>query len=127
VVLMDLQLPRMDGVEATRLIREADPQARVIVLTTYNGDYRAVRALQAGAGGYLLKDMLRRELIDTIRAVHGRRLSIPGIVAEGIAAHVARDDFPGAKPKCCAPPPPACPTGASASACPFPSRPSKRT
>jgi CheY-like chemotaxis protein len=94
VVLMDLQLPRMDGVEATRLIREADPQARVIVLTTYNGDYRAVRALQAGAGGYLLKDMLRRELIDTIRAVHaGRRLSIPGIVAEGIAAHVARDDL----------------------------------
>ncbi|KAG0758101.1 hypothetical protein G6F22_019740 [Rhizopus arrhizus] len=67
VVLMDLQMPRLDGVEAIVRIRALDPRARIIVLTTYRGDVRAVRALQAGASAYLLKDMLRHELVDTIR------------------------------------------------------------
>jgi len=92
VVLMDLQLPRLDGVEAIIRIRELDPRARIIVLTTYRGDVRAVRALQAGASAYLLKDMLRHELIDTIRNVaSGRRASIPAPLAASIAAHVVDD------------------------------------
>ncbi len=77
VVLMDLQMPRLDGVEAIVRIRAMDPRARIIVLTTYRGDVRAVRALQAGASAYLLKDMLRHELVDTIRMV-ARKLLLDG-------------------------------------------------
>ncbi len=92
VVLMDLQLPRVDGVEATARIRALDPRARVIILTTYSGDVRAVRALQAGASAYLLKDALRRELVDTLREVHqGRRHQMAPTIAGSIAAHVAED------------------------------------
>lgn len=92
VVLMDLQMPRLDGVEAIVRIRAMDPRARIIVLTTYRGDVRAVRALQARASAYLLKDMLRHELIDTIRIVAGgRRAPIPPAVAASIAAHVVED------------------------------------
>lgn len=94
VVLMDLQLPRVDGVEATARIRALDPRARVIILTTYSGDVRAVRALQAGASAYLLKDALRRELVDTLREVHqGRRHQMPATIAGSIAAHVAEDNL----------------------------------
>ncbi len=92
VVLMDLQMPRVDGVEAIQRIRRVDPTAKVIVLTTYTGDVRAVRALQAGACGYLLKSALRRELVDTIRDVRrGQRRHVPASVAENIAAHVLDD------------------------------------
>lgn len=94
VVLMDLQLPRMDGVEATQRIRHLDPEAKIIVLTTYSGDVRAVRALQAGASAYLLKDTLRRDLMQTLRDVHGgRRHPVPVAVAEDIAAHVADESL----------------------------------
>lgn len=92
VVLMDLQMPRVDGVEAIARIRAIDPAARVIILTTYTGDVRAVRALEAGASAYLLKDMLRRELVETIREVHaGKRHQMPSAIAESIAAHVVED------------------------------------
>jgi DNA-binding NarL/FixJ family response regulator len=70
IVLMDLRLPGMSGVDAIKAIRQMDREARVIVLTTFDGDEDVYRALQAGARGYLLKDMLRKELIDAIRAVH---------------------------------------------------------
>lgn len=82
VVLMDLRLPGMNGVEAIRAIRKADPHARVIVLTTYDGDEDIYRALEAGAKAYLLKDMLRKELVDSIRAVHrGQRYVSPAVAA----------------------------------------------
>lgn len=82
VVLMDLRLPEMNGVEAIRAIRAQDPQARVMVLTTYDGDEDIHRALEAGARAYLLKDMLRRELIDAIRTVHsGQRYLSPTVAA----------------------------------------------
>ena len=88
VLLMDLQMPRMDGIEAMASIRGEFPKARIIVLTTYAGDVQAVRALRAGAAGYLLKSSLRTELVDAIRSVHrgGRHLNRD--VAEGIALHV---------------------------------------
>jgi len=85
VVLMDLQMPGMDGVDAIGEIRAAAPEARIIVLTTYAGDVRALRALKAGASGYLLKSSLRRELIDTIRAIHGGRRYLNPQVAHDIA------------------------------------------
>lgn len=82
VVLMDLRLPGINGVQAIRSIRETDPEARVIVLTTYDGDEDIFRALAAGARAYLLKDSLRRELVDAIRAVYaGRRYLSPAAAA----------------------------------------------
>lgn len=91
VTLMDLQMPVMGGVEAITAIREQAPDARIIVLTTYQGDAQAVRALKAGAAGYLLKSSLRRELLETIRLVHaGRRFVLPE-VAQEIALHAADD------------------------------------
>ena len=87
VTLMDLQMPDMSGIDAINAIRREFPEARIVVLTTYAGDAQVKRALQAGAQGYLLKGLLRKELLDTIRAVHigGKRLS-PEIAAE-IAEH----------------------------------------
>ena len=69
VVLMDIRMPDMDGITALQKIRAEFPEARVIVLTTYPGDVQALRAIKAGAMGYLLKRMLRLELVEAIRAV----------------------------------------------------------
>ncbi len=91
VVLMDLQMPQMGGIEAIAAIRGEFPEARIIVLTTYKGDSQAVRAFKAGAAGYLLKSMLRKELLDTIRTVHGGRKRIPPEIASEIAEHHADD------------------------------------
>jgi DNA-binding NarL/FixJ family response regulator len=85
VVLMDLRMAGMNGVEATRAIRKEFPQARIIVLTTFDGDEDIYRALQAGARGYLLKGMDTEELLAAIRAVHGGKSRIPGPVAERLA------------------------------------------
>lgn len=90
LVLMDLRMPVMGGVAATRAILLEDPDARIIVLTTYDGDEDIHRALEAGARGYLLKDMLRTEVVNAIRAVqHGRR-GIPAPVAARIAEYTPR-------------------------------------
>src|SRR5262245_30157299 len=71
ITLMDLQMPVMDGIDTISAIRKNFPDARIIVLTTYSGDALAVRAFKAGASGYLLKSMVRKELVETIRSVHG--------------------------------------------------------
>jgi DNA-binding NarL/FixJ family response regulator len=91
VTLMDLQMPVMGGLEAIVAIRAIDPDARVVVLTTYEGDVQALRALKAGARGYLLKSSLRHELLETIRIVHaGRRYVLPE-VAQEIALHAVEE------------------------------------
>lgn len=87
VTLMDLQMPQMGGLEAIAAIRHEFPYARIAVLTTYKGDAQALRAIKAGASGYLLKSMLRRDLVDTIRALHEGRRCIPPEVAVEMAEH----------------------------------------
>ena len=87
VTLMDLQMPELNGVDAISAIRREFPAAKIIVLTTYSGDVQAVRALKAGAQGYLLKSSLRKELMDTIRLVMAGRRRIPAEVAGEIAEH----------------------------------------
>src|ERR1044072_3533481 len=91
VTLMDLQMPVMNGIDAIIAIRKEFPDARIIVLTTYSGDAQAVRAFEAGAVGYLLKNMLRKELIETIRIVHGGRKRIPPEIAVEMAEHHTDD------------------------------------
>jgi DNA-binding NarL/FixJ family response regulator len=87
VTLMDLQMPDMSGIDAINAIRREFPEARIVVLTTYAGDAQVKRALQAGAQGYLLKGLLRKELLDTIRAVHGGRKRLSPEIAAEIAEH----------------------------------------
>jgi DNA-binding NarL/FixJ family response regulator len=91
ITLMDLQMPELDGVEALVAIRHEFPDARVVVLTTYGGDVLASRALKAGAQAYLLKSALRKELLETIRAVHKGRRHVGSEVATQLAEHVTDD------------------------------------
>jgi DNA-binding NarL/FixJ family response regulator len=91
VTLMDLQMPDMNGIDAINAIRGEFPEARIVVLTTYKGDVQALRALKAGAAGYLLKSMLRKELLETIRVVHSGRRRVPPEIAMDIAVHAADD------------------------------------
>lgn len=91
VTLMDLQMPNRSGLEAITEIRAEFPDARIVVLTTYRGDVQALRALKAGAAGYLLKSLLRKELLDTIRAVHAGRRSVTQEIAAELAQHVSDD------------------------------------
>jgi DNA-binding NarL/FixJ family response regulator len=91
VTLMDLQMPEMNGIDAIGAIRGEFPEARIVVLTTYAGDVQVLRALKAGAQAYLLKGLLRKELLDTIRAVHaGKKRVFPEVAAE-LAEHAADD------------------------------------
>jgi DNA-binding NarL/FixJ family response regulator len=87
VTLMDLQMPALTGIEAIIGIRTEFPDARIIVLTTYDGDVHAKRALRAGAWGYLLKGRVHRELADAIRAVHAGQKRIPSDLAVTLAEH----------------------------------------
>jgi DNA-binding NarL/FixJ family response regulator len=87
VTLMDLQMPNMSGIDAIGSIRGEFPEARIIVLTTSAGDVQVVRALKAGAQAYLLKGSLRKELLETIRAVHAGQKRLSPELATGIAEH----------------------------------------
>lgn len=95
VTIMDLRLPVLTGVEAIQQIRREFPQARVIVLTTFDGDEDIYRALQAGAKGYLLKDMFGDELMDAIRTVHGGKSRIPPAVAQRLADRMSGPELTG--------------------------------
>ena len=88
---MDLQMPEMSGIDALSAIRGEFPEARIIVLTTYAGDVQVSRALRSGARAYLLKDMLRKELLETIRAVHAGQKRLSPEVAAEIAEHATDD------------------------------------
>jgi DNA-binding NarL/FixJ family response regulator len=91
VTLMDLQMPKVDGLDAIHAIREDFPEARIIVLTTYSGDMRVLRALRAGAKGYILKGNVQEELLNAIRAVHTGHKRIPPDVAAELANHSTDD------------------------------------
>src|SRR5712675_3044232 len=91
VTLMDLQMPALNGIEAIIGIRSEFPNARIIVLTTYTGDVQVLRALKAGARGYILKGHVHRQLLETIRAVHAGQKRIPPEVAAALADHAAED------------------------------------
>jgi DNA-binding NarL/FixJ family response regulator len=91
ITLMDLRLPKKSGIEAIAAIRGEFPTARIIVLTTYAGDVQALRAFRSGASGYLLKTMLRTELVDTIRRVHAGQRRVPPEIAAEMAEHAGDD------------------------------------
>lgn len=91
ITLMDVRMPTMGGIDAISAIRAEFPAARIIVLTTYEGDAQALRAIKAGASGYLLKNMLRKELVETIRSVHAGRRCISPDVASEMVEHLADD------------------------------------
>ncbi len=93
VVLMDLRMPLMDGIAAIRAIRAVAPAARIVALTTYEGDADIYRALQAGACGYLIKDTLGREVLAAIIAAAGGHRVIPADVANRLAEFTPRDDL----------------------------------
>jgi DNA-binding NarL/FixJ family response regulator len=93
ITLIDLRMPVMSGVEAIGEIRREFPAARIIVLTTYDGDEDIYRSVQAGAQGYLLKDMFFEELESAIRKVHGGARLIPGSVAERLAARMSSSEL----------------------------------
>ncbi|TMC61690.1 MAG: response regulator transcription factor [Chloroflexi bacterium] len=93
VCLMDLRMPVMDGVEAIRAITTEFPEARILALTTYEGDADIRRALEAGARGYLLKDMLLTDVVQSVRAVHHGERVIPNAVAARLAEFPERSDL----------------------------------
>jgi len=91
ITLMDLQMPEMNGLDAIIAIRGEFPEAKIIVLTTYQGDVQILRALKAGARGYLLKNTLHKELLDTIRAVHAGKKALSPEASYEIAEHATDD------------------------------------
>jgi DNA-binding NarL/FixJ family response regulator len=93
VTLLDINMPEMDGLEALRAIRATVPDAKVVVLTTYKGDVLAIRALKAGALGYLLKSSLRTDMFGAIRAASIGRRYVPTEVAVVLAEHVGAPDL----------------------------------
>jgi two-component system, NarL family, response regulator len=87
VTLMDLRLPGMDGIEATKQIRQIDTEAKILALTSYDGDQEIYRALEAGVRGYLLKEMVHTEIVRAIRVVHSGKRLMPPEVAERLSEH----------------------------------------
>jgi DNA-binding NarL/FixJ family response regulator len=97
ITLMDLQMPEMSGLDAVIAIRGEFPDARVIVLTTYTGDVQVLRSLKAGAHAYLLKNLLHKELLDTIRAVHAGKKALSPEASFEIAEHATDDPLTSAE------------------------------
>jgi DNA-binding NarL/FixJ family response regulator len=95
ILLLDLLLPGMNGAEVTAAIRQEFPEAKVIILSTYDGDEDIYRAFQAGAKGYLLKSMERETLVEAIRKVYSGRNFVPPIVAERLIQRMPRPDLSG--------------------------------
>jgi DNA-binding NarL/FixJ family response regulator len=91
VTLMDLQMPEMNGLDAVIAIRGEFPDAKIIVLTTYTGDVQVLRALKAGARAYLLKNLLHRELLETIRAVHAGKKALSPEASFELGEHATDD------------------------------------
>jgi DNA-binding NarL/FixJ family response regulator len=91
ITLMDIQMPEMNGLDALIAIRNESPEARIIMLTTYTGDAQVMRAIKSGAQGYLLKNALHRELLDTIRAVHAGKKALSAEASYEVAEHAADD------------------------------------
>jgi len=87
ITLMDVRMPDYNGIDVMSMIRREFSDARVVILTTYRGDVQALRAIKAGASGYLLKSSLRKDLLDTIRAVHTGQRCIPPEIAAELAQH----------------------------------------
>jgi NarL family two-component system response regulator YdfI len=88
VVLMDLRMPELDGIEAIRRIKARQPEIEIVILTTYDDDELIVRGLRSGARGYLLKDVSRKVLFESIRAAHRGELLLPPGVAEKVLSHL---------------------------------------
>lgn len=93
VTLMDIRMPKVNGIAAISAIREEFPRARIIVLTTAAGDVQIVRAFKAGAVGYLLKNLLRTELVETIRLVHNGHRRVPPEIAQQVVEHAGDDSI----------------------------------
>jgi DNA-binding NarL/FixJ family response regulator len=91
ITLMDLQMPEMNGLDAIMAIRGEFPEARIIVLTTYTGDVQVLRALKAGARAYLLKTLLQKELLETIRAIHAGKKTVSPEISFQLAEHATDD------------------------------------
>jgi len=91
ITLMDLQMPEMNGLDAMIAIRTEFPEARIIMLTTYTGDVQILRAIKVGARGYLLKTLLDKELLETIRAVHGGKKMLSSEASYELAEHATSD------------------------------------
>jgi DNA-binding NarL/FixJ family response regulator len=87
VTLMDIRMPQMDGIAATKVIRQEAPQARIIALTSYDGDQEIYRSLEAGVRGYMLKEMVHTEIVRAIRVVHSGKRLMPPEVAERLSEH----------------------------------------
>jgi len=100
VTLMDLRLPGMSGLDTMIAIRTEFPEARIIILTTFEGDVEIQRALEAGARAYMLKSMPPKDMIDTIRQVHGGKKRVPPEIASNLAEHYSDERSPLAKLKC---------------------------
>lgn len=93
LVLMDIRMPDLDGVETTQRIRQTCPHAAIVMLTTYEGDALVMRAMRAGAAGYLLKSAARRDLLDTMRAIHAGQRHVPPLLVQAVARQQPGDEL----------------------------------